>query len=315
MTPPPDPAALLRARLMLVMAAVLWSTSSVFIRLLQQPGPLGLNEPALTPLQLAFYRSVFAGVCLLPLVRRRDVRLRPSMGLMVLFFGVMTGLYLSALGLGPAANAILLQNTAPVWVYLVGVYLLGDPPDRRTLRALLFAMLGAAVIVIGNWPRGLGPDEQATQGKILLMAVGSGVSYAGVILFLRALRTESPAWLTVLNMFGSGSIILMFVAFDPGAPGLAEWLSAPNGRQLVFMALFGSFQMALPYWLFTRGLRVVSPQEAGFITLLEPVLNPVWAYLIAPDRETPTVWTWAGGGVLLAALGWRYFPTRRPVVR
>jgi DME family drug/metabolite transporter len=315
MTPQTDPAVLLRARLMLVLAAVLWSTSSVFIRLLQQPGPLGLNEPALTPLQLAFYRSLFAGACLLPLVRRRDVRLRPSMGVMVLFFGVMTGLYLSALGLGPAANAILLQNTAPVWVYLVGVNLLGDPPDRRTLRAILFAMVGAAVILVGNWPRGLGPDEQAAQGAILLMAAGSGVSYAGVILFLRWLRAESPAWLTVLNMFGSGGILLLFVLATRGGSAAIDWVTAPTLRQLVFIAVFGTVQMALPYWLFTRGLRVVSPQEAGFITLLEPVLNPVWAYLIAPDRETPTVWTWVGGGVLLAALGWRYFPTRRPVVR
>jgi drug/metabolite transporter (DMT)-like permease len=234
------------------------------------------------------------------------------MGLMVLFFGVMTGLYLSALGLGPAANAILLQNTAPVWVYLVGVYLLGDPPDRRTLKAILAAMVGAAVIVVGNWPRGLAPDEQARQGTILLMAAGSGVSYAGVILFLRWLRAESPAWLTVLNMFGSGGLLLLFVFATRGGPATADWLAAPTGRQLLFIALFGSFQMALPYWLFTRGLRVVSPQEAGFITLLEPVLNPVWAYLIAPDRETPTVWTLAGGGVLLAALGWRYFPARRP---
>ena len=67
--------------------------------------------------------------------------------------------------------------------------------------------------------------------------------------------------------------------------------------------------MAMPYLLFTYGLRTVSPQEAGIITLMEPVLNPIWAYLIAPDRETPTLWTWLGGLILLAALTWRYFPT------
>jgi drug/metabolite transporter (DMT)-like permease len=236
------------------------------------------------------------------------------MGLMVLFFGVMTGLYLSALGLGQAANAILLQNTAPVWVYLVGVYLLGDPPDQRTLRAILFAMIGAAVILFGNWPRGLAPDEQARQGTILLMAAGSGMSYAGVILLLRWLRTESPAWLTVLNMFGSGGLILLFVIVSYGWSATTEWLAAPTIRQLLFIALFGMVQMAAPYWLFTRGLRTVRPQEAGFITLLEPVLNPLWAYLIAPEREMPTIWTLLGGVVLLAALGWRYFPTRRPAV-
>jgi drug/metabolite transporter (DMT)-like permease len=71
--------------------------------------------------------------------------------------------------------------------------------------------------------------------------------------------------------------------------------------------------MAAPYWLFARSLRSVTPQEAGIITLLEPVLNPIWAYLIAPDKETPTVWTVAGGMLLLGALGWRYLPVRRTV--
>jgi drug/metabolite transporter (DMT)-like permease len=80
--------------------------------------------------------------------------------------------------------------------------------------------------------------------------------------------------------------------------------------QLLFLAVFGALQMATPYFLFARAIRTVGPQEAGIITLLEPLLNPLWAYLIAPDKETPTVWTWLGGGVLMAALVWRYAPRR-----
>jgi drug/metabolite transporter (DMT)-like permease len=77
------------------------------------------------------------------------------------------------------------------------------------------------------------------------------------------------------------------------------------------LLVFGSVQLAAPYWLFARSLRAVSPQEAGIITLLEPVLNPVWAYLIAPHKDTPTVWTVTGGLLLLVALGWRYLPVKR----
>jgi drug/metabolite transporter (DMT)-like permease len=57
-----------------------------------------------------------------------------------------------------------------------------------------------------------------------------------------------------------------------------------------------------------RGLRVVSSQEAGVITLLEPLLNPLWAYLVAPQRESPTGYTFAGGALILGALAWRYWP-------
>lgn len=307
-TEAPSPRA---ARAMLVTAAVLWSLGSFFMRLLGESTPLGVHDPLLSPLQIAFFRGLFAGLIVLPLVRIRDVKLSPAMAGMVACFGLMSGLYLSALGLGSAANAIFLQNTAPFWVYLLGVHLLGEPADRRTLRAILIGMAGAVVIVAGNWPRGLEPGEQSRQAEILLMATSSGVMYACVILFLRWLRHESSAWLTVLNLVGSAVVIGGFILAREGWEGARIWANAPTAGQIAFLVVFGAVQMAAPYWLFTRGLRSVGPQEAGLITLLEPVLNPIWAYLIAPERETPTVWTVVGGCLLLGALAWRYFPRRR----
>ena len=58
-------------------------------------------------------------------------------------------------------------------------------------------------------------------------------------------------------------------------------------------------------------LHRVSPQEAGAITLLEPVLNPLWAYLISPETDTPTAVTWIGGVLILGALAYRYLPRER----
>jgi drug/metabolite transporter (DMT)-like permease len=60
-----------------------------------------------------------------------------------------------------------------------------------------------------------------------------------------------------------------------------------------------------------RGLRSGSPQEAGTLTLLEPLLNPLWAYLVSPATETPTPFTFAGGACILGALAWRYWPVGR----
>ncbi len=291
------------ARLLLVLAAVLWSAGSFFMRVLGEPTALGLHEPKLSPVQIAFWRGLFAGLILIPLVRPRDVRFRRPMVGMVVCFATMSGLYMSAMGLGQAANAILLQNTAPVWVYLIGVYLLGHPADGRALRTTLLAMIGAGIIVAGNWQPG--------QVVILLMAAGSGVMYAGVVLLLGHLKAESPAFLMVLNLIGSAACLGGYVLVRFGWAEFAGWLTAPTAGQLAFLAVFGAVQMAVPYWLFARGLRVVSAQEAAVITLLEPVLNPVWAYLIAPDKEVPTGWTVAGGLVLLAALAWRYLPGRK----
>jgi len=306
-----EPPSAAQARAFLVLAAVLWSTGSLFMRLLREPTSLGIDQPALDPLQIAFFRGLFAGVVLIPLVRKRDVRFRPAMLGMVACFGVMSGLYLSALGLGQAANAILLQNSAPVWVYLIGVYLLGDPVDRRIWRAILLGLCGTVLIVAGNWSPSDAAHGGASQSLVLLMGLGSGLTYAGVVLFLRGLRAESSAWLMVLNLFGSAAIIGGFVVVRDGATAARDWFTAPSAAQIAMLCVFGAFQMATPYWLFARSLRSVSPQEAGIITLMEPVLNPVWAYMIAPDKETPTAWTVAGGLLLLLALGWRYLPAWR----
>ncbi|MBX9624394.1 MAG: DMT family transporter [Gemmataceae bacterium] len=303
----PSPAG---ARLGLVLAAVLWSLGSLFIRLFGEPTPLGTEAPRLGALAVAFYRGLFGGLILLALVRRRDVRFRPVMVPMVVTFAAMSGLYLSALDLGPAGNAIFLQNTAPVWVTVFGVFVLGEPAGRRDWQAVLLGAAGAVVIVAGSWPRDLPPAEQRREVLVLLMGLGSGVVYAGVVLFLRALRDVAPAWLIALNLLGSAAGLGLFVLLTDGPAEFRAWVVTPTPRQFALLAAYGAVQMAAPYWLFSRGLRAVSPQEAGIITLIEPLLNPLWAYLITPEKDAPTGPMVAGGSLILAALVWRYMPRR-----
>jgi drug/metabolite transporter (DMT)-like permease len=281
------------------------------MRVLREPLELGLHEPALTPLQIAFYRGLFGGLVMFALVRRSEMVFRIPMVGMVVTFTVMSGLYLSALGLGPAANAIFLQNTAPLWVFVFAVVLLGERGDARGWQTVLLGAAGAAVIVAGNWPRSLPSDEQKTQVLILFMGLGSGVVYAIVVLFLRALREHSAAWLVALNLLGTAVTLGLFVLCNEGWSAFALWASAPSARQVAVLVVFGAFQMAIPYWLFARGLRTISTQEAAIITLIEPLLNPVWAYLITPEKDTPNEWMLCGGGLILFALVWRYVPVRR----
>jgi len=152
-------------------------------------------------------------------------------------------------------------------------------------------MFGVSVIVVGGWR-----DDQLW---IVAIGLGSGLAYAGVILGLRVLREASSRWLTVLNHLGGAVVLLPFVWFLP----------TPTPPQLGVLVLFGVVQMGVPYWLVARGLRAVSPQEAGMITLLEPLLNPLWAYLVAGEAPSPL--TLVGGAFILGALAWRYWPFRR----
>ena len=297
------------ARLWLVLAAVLWSTGSLFMRILREPLDLGLDHPSLSPLQIAFYRGLFGGFVMLAMVPRRDMRFRPLMPGMVVAFSLMSGLYLSALGLGAAANAIFLQNTAPIWVYLFAVLLLGEPSTRRNWQSVLLGGSGAIVIVAGGWPQDLEAEHQQREIMVLLMGVGSGIVYAIVVMFLTVLRDCSSAWLVAINLIGSAAMLGVFVLLTEGRTQFATWIAAPSLEQIAVLSVFGVVQMAVPYWLFARGLRSVSPHEAAIITLIEPLLNPVWAYCLTPQKDAPTLPMFAGGGLILLALIWKYLPT------
>jgi drug/metabolite transporter (DMT)-like permease len=306
------PPSLLHGRLCIVAAAVLWSLSGGFVKLLRppeirpdgsapQPGlvalglgdlrQLQLGEPPVPPLVMACFRGLSAGLVFVPFLRRSDLVCRPMMLGMMLTFAAMNALFVSAMGLGTAANAIILQYTAPLWMYLASVLWLKEPAERRNTIALAIAMTGVAVILVGAW-------QGSTTADLLpvLIALGSGITFAGVLLFIRFFRDVSGTWITVMNNLAAGLMLLPFLFLH----------EAPTGRQFVCLLLFGAIQLALPYWLMSRGLRVVGVQEAGTICLLEPLLNPVWAYLLAGD--VPEQWTLIGGSLILAALAWRYWP-------
>ena len=293
---------LTQGRLCIALAAVLWSTGGAFTKVLTQDTFAHLNEPPLAtlewggyqlPVQIACYRALFAALVLLPTLRRKDLAFRPPMIWMALSFAAMNALYITAMALGTSANAILLQYSAPLWMYLAAIFLLGERADRRGSIALAFGLAGIAIIVLGGWTDG--------DPTVIVIALGSGVTYAGVLLGLRVLRALSSRWLTVWYHLLGGLVLVPFlIALRP-----------PTVAQFITLFFYGSVQMGLAYFLVARGLRVVSPQEAGTITLLEPILNPIWAYLVSPRTEVPSVWTCVGGAVILGALAWRYWPRRR----
>jgi drug/metabolite transporter, DME family len=76
-----------------------------------------------------------------------------------------------------------------------------------------------------------------------------------------------------------------------------------TGRDLAIVLFLGVFQLGLSYALFSRGLRHTPATEASLLALLEPVLNPVWAFFLAGERPGP--WALAGGSLVLLGTLWR----------
>ena len=175
-----------RGRLLIFLAAVLWSTSGAFTNFLREPTALGLHEPRLSPLQIAAGRVLFAGLILTPLLRPRDLSFCFATAWTALSFAAMNAMFISAMSLGSSANAILLQYTAPLWLFLASVCFLHEPADRRGVVSLLIGLSGIGVIIAGSLLQASRSQDTGNQSQVVLLGLGSGVTYAAVLLGLRA---------------------------------------------------------------------------------------------------------------------------------
>jgi drug/metabolite transporter, DME family len=271
-----------QARWLILVAALLWSTSGFFVK---SPDLAGWTGP-----RLAFWRAMFACLALWPLVRQPSWSWR-LVPMMVLFVG-MNYTYLTAMEKGSAANAIWLQCTAPVWVLLVGVLVFGERAIVRDWLMVTFAVLGIGIIVYF--------ESYGVALEAVAWALASSFFYAGVVLSLRQLRGFNAVWMAALNHLAT-VVVLAPLAFAD--------LDFPRGNQWLYLAAFGILQMGMPYVLFAHGLKRIPGHEATAIGLIEPLLNPMWVLLAWGDR--PAWWTLAGGVCILIGLAVRYlWPSR-----
>lgn len=287
-----------RARLLVVVAALLWSSSGFFAK---APDFRGWPGPT-----IAFWRAAFACVVLLPLVRKPQWSWK--MLPMVATFATMNFVYLTAMERGSAANAIWLQNTGPMIVLLVGVLIFKE--SSRGLDWIMAALSSLGIALILYF------ESKGSAFDAVLYGLASGVTYAGVVLSLRMLRDYESAWLIALNHLVTAAVLapLAIPALAPVYGGTASQVAEfwPHGRQWLLLSAFGIFQMGLPYFLFARSLRVIPGHEASGIGLIEPLLVPVWVCLAWGWRENmPAWWTIVGGGLIFSGLVLRYVGTIR----
>jgi len=263
----------MRYRLLLLAAAVLWSSAGAVIKL-----------SALDAWQLAGGRALVAAAFLVlavPAARRRPTRRLLAVGVAYAF---TTVLFVLANKLTTSANAIFLQDTAPLWVLLLSPLVLGERPSRGELLSIPVFGAGLALFFLDQ----LSPGQLAGN----LVALVAGVAFAASILGLRGLGQDGPAALVWGNLLAAAVTLPLWPLGPPA--GLAD---------LGAVVFLGVFQLGLSYLCFSLGLRGTPAVEASLLVLLEPVLNPVWTFLFAGERPGP--WALAGGAIILLATAWR----------
>lgn len=256
---------------LLLLAALCWSLGGVLIKSIDWP-----------PMAIAGGRSAIAiPMILLCIGRPRFTFSRAQIGGALGYAGTVI-LFVFATRMTTAANAIFLQYTAPIYVALIGRWYLGERASRIDWVVIAVALLGIALFfldrltVAGLW------------GNII--ALGSGLAFAAVALFLRKEKAGSPVASIVL-----GNILVALA----GLPFIWQAPSLGTGG-LWRLALLGTVQLGIPYVLYAIAIKQVTALEATLIPLLEPVLNPLWVMLALGERPGP--WAILGGVLVLGAV-------------
>jgi drug/metabolite transporter (DMT)-like permease len=261
--------------LFVVAAAVLWSTGGLFIK-----------WTSLSGLELSFGRSLLAAITVAIFTRREGFGLNPVTAIASVLYAALLLLFVLATKETTAANAIFLQYTAPVYLLIFEPLFYKEKFRFRDLIVVIACVAGMSLFFVGQ----LRPQDVTGN----LLALASGLCFACYFLLLR--HTKSRA----VNRASSviyGNLLLVLLAAPAGLKALPQ-ITSHDAFSVIYL---GVVQIGLAYTLFTVAMaRGVRSLDAGIIGYVEPVLNPIWVYLVLGER--PTGWALLGGAIIVTAV-------------
>jgi drug/metabolite transporter (DMT)-like permease len=268
-----------QAVLFLVIAAALWSSSGLLVKVLTWQ-----------PLSILSARSILATVVFLVYLRKPNIRWNWPQITGAFSYVAAQLLFITATKLTTAASAIFLQYTAPLYIGIFGYWLLREKPTRTSWLSMSFIFLGL-LLFFG--------DKLSASGLYgNLIAILSGIALASLALCLRAQKAGSPAE-TILV----GNVIGIVV----GLPWLIRETVTPVALGII--SYLGIFQIGLSFILYTLAVTQLPALESTLIITLEPILSPLWVFLLLHEAPGPAAI--AGSIIVTAAVSFSAFQSAR----
>jgi drug/metabolite transporter (DMT)-like permease len=264
---------------LLIAAAIAWSTAPFFTRLLP-----------LDSWTIIFWRGVFGGtfiaVALLAARGRaglQDFRGMDRIAWLVASLSTLGMIaFIPALQLTSVSNVAIIIATGPFATAALAWVWLRERPRWQTLVAMAVAFCGIVIIVGGAGGRS---DVIGIALACFMMAVIAAMT----VVVRRHKGTPMVAAAALSNFLGS-VVSLPF----------ADSITSVTSAQLLTLAMFGVFQVGLGLSLFMLGSRYLPSGQAALIGTLETPLMPFWIWLAF--QEIPTARALIGGAIVMAAV-------------
>lgn len=258
----------------IVLAAILWSSGGLFVKLI-----------TLTPMQISFFRCSIAALTFAVIFRKKIFQYNLLTVVNSFFYAGVLIFYVIAMKTTTAANAIFLQSTAPIYVLIFEPLLNKTKYEKSNIVTIITCFLGMILFFMGD----LTPGQ--FEGNIF--GLMSGILFAAFFLGMKRndkrYQQSSIFWGNILV-----AIICLPFIFS------IEQLSF---SQLWMVSFLGVFQIAISYAFFSYGLKKVMAVEASIISMIEPVLTPVW--VLIGYGEVPASTAIIGGIIILTAISLR----------
>lgn len=256
-----------KAIIQLIIASILWSTGGLLIKLVDW-----------NPIAIAGSRSFIAGLVIFAYLKKPKITMSKPQVVGAIAYATTVILFVMANKMTTSANAIMLQYTSPAFVAILGMWLLRERIHWFDLLSILF-VIGGMVLFF---------NDASGTGNMLgnLIAVISGFFLAVVTVALRFQKDGSPVETMLLGNF------LTFIVAIPFIFG-----GLPDLKSIAAIIVLGIVQLGISYILYGLAIKHLGALEAVLITVIEPLLNPFWVFLVVGEK--PTALSLLGGLVVL----------------
>lgn len=266
--------------LYLLLTALLWSTGGLLIKSIDAH-----------PFAIAGGRSIIAGIVLWVYLRKPNFTYSIAQLSGAFMYALTVILFVLANKMTSSANAILLQYTGPIWVALFSGVILKERVQTIDWLAVITVIMGMSLFFI---------DELTISGMNgNIIAICSGFAFAGLAIALRIQKDDSPFESILLGNILTGVF---------GSYWIMESLPLSNGS-IIGLLLLGIIQLGIPYILYAKAIQHVTALESILIPVLEPLMNPLWVFLVA--GEIPGKGAFIGGTIVLLAIIFRSIMSQR----
>ncbi len=258
-----------------VLAAILWSTGGLFVKLLPQDA-----------FTILFYRSFYTVIFFIVVFGKKLLKINKYSVFSAFLYLPLMLCFVTSTKMTTAANAIFLQATGVAYVLLLEPILLKTKLLKIDTLTVIFCFVGMSLFLIEGF------DFSATNPGIYI-AMLSGLASAGVILSQKKNSDEYRPGGIVL-----GNLLVMLVT-----SGSFLKNPYPSFNENAMLMFLGFVQLGLGFLLFLYGQKYILAVESAMISLLEPLFNPVW--VMVGYGEVPGILPMLGGLIIILSLVFR----------